>query len=72
MSTQYRISEWVRIETCPLRPEENGTERPLQYQADVVRFACVAAARILGGHFLFRSYPPRRLILGHQPPLVVL
>src|SRR6202008_3763993 len=36
----------VRIETCPLRPKEHGTKRPLQNPAVL---KCFAYARIVGG-----------------------
>jgi hypothetical protein len=45
----------VWIGTCPLRPEEHGTERPLQNHFTVIRVALVAAARFLGGQ-LFVSF----------------
>src|ERR1700730_12307211 len=36
-------------ETCPLRPEEDGTERPPPKRVADVRFNFVDAARFLGG-----------------------
>jgi hypothetical protein len=36
-------------ETCPLRPEEDGTEKPPQKRVADVRFDFVDAARLLGG-----------------------
>jgi len=45
----------VWIETCPLRPEGHGTERPLHNLVAMSRVALVEAARFLGGQ-LFVSW----------------
>jgi hypothetical protein len=45
-------SRWTVIETCPLRPEEHGTERPLQNH---VAITFVEAARFWGGQ-IFVSF----------------
>ena len=48
--------------TCPLRPEERGTERPLQNS--FVARGSVEAARTLGGEFLCRQF---KLIHSQNP-----
>jgi hypothetical protein len=48
---------------CPLRPENHGTERPLQKDLGILCVAFVAAARFLGGQLL--------LFTERQPALTV-
>ncbi|MCU1342104.1 MAG: hypothetical protein JWN92_1527 [Candidatus Acidoferrum typicum] len=49
---EFRVAS--QFESKPLRPEEHGTERPLENHVAILGFALVAAARFLGGQ-LFRS-----------------
>jgi hypothetical protein len=58
----------VSIKTCPLRPEERGTERPLQNHVAILRVALVEAARFLGGQ-LFVSFVNEFDLLRWTTPL---
>jgi hypothetical protein len=48
---------------CPFRPEEHGTERPLQNRPALLVVGFVEAARFLGGQSLTLS----RTKLSHHP-----
>jgi hypothetical protein len=50
-----RSSVSVCSHSCPFRPEEHGTERPLHNHPSPSAVGFVEAARILGGHLTVRS-----------------
>ena len=59
-----RSSVVTQFEMCPSRPEEHGTERPLQNRHVLLVAGFVEAARFLGG----QTVAPSMAKLTHYPP----